>query len=724
MARTVVIDLRDFAGQAAGEHPSGRDKVMVWAPEFRASTQGGWTTGPLPRTFYFNGAPVRIPDVEPGQIVIQFHVRQLQGQDTFTVNVPAGSGEVRLAELMADAFEYDPPIISEAQRTLMSAREALNKATAAQEQVEKLTITTKADLRKSVGAAQGDIDKAVESGKESINRAVQTATTSWGKQLETMQGSISSLLKSTQTTTEQILKDHKAQVAKSQKIQQDMENVLDTISWSGDKLSVNGKQSPSLTGPRGPQGVKGATGDTGPQGEVGPQGKVGPVGPTGPKGDQGDRGERGPTGTVAPGEVVPLPKEVINLADKINTEDGEGKAILVVQGGTCYLSLEYQPNTIGIVYPIKKDAIPGEYRASMWVYNTASSTDDLDVCLVTVKGDSIRLEGVSNAGSLYRTSICWNHSKDVSAMSGPMGPRGPKGDTGASTWADVTGKPSTFPPSKHTHKMADISDMPNVDTGATGGAIVKRWGSGHITVPEVPDNDTVAASKKYVDTTAFPREVTSIKGAVDLDNFKETGVYHQSLDRDARSSTNHPSSRAGLLEVFNPEAGMTYQRYTDYGVRNNVWTRGLYSGNWSQWQKISQDGHKHTVADISDLPLIRQAVTDGTIVQRWSNGSIDVPDNPTSAQSATSKSYVDSVGNTKADKNHKHTMADISDLPEIANGSTSNSLVQRDTNGIFYAEAPKYKGHVANKGYVDSRIQVVSSLPSSPESDVLYVITE
>lgn len=262
MARTVVIDLRDFAGQAAGEHTSGRDKVMVWAPEFRASTAGSWTTGPLPRTFYFNGGPVRIPDVEPGQIVIQFHVRQLQGQDTFTVNVPAGSGDVRLSELMADVFEYDPPIISEAQRTLMSAREALNKATKLRDEAEGLRNSAKTDVGKSVDGAKQDLDKAVESAKGDLNKAVETATTSWGNQLETMQRSIGSLLNSTRTTTEQILKDHKAQVAKSQKIQQDMENVLDTISWSGDKLSVNGKQSPSLTGPRGPQGKQG------PQGEV------------------------------------------------------------------------------------------------------------------------------------------------------------------------------------------------------------------------------------------------------------------------------------------------------------------------------------------------------------------------------------------------------------------------------------------------------------------------
>ena len=597
MARTVVIDLRDFAGQAAGEHPSGRDKVMVWAPEFRASTQGGWTTGPLPRTFYFNGAPVRIPDVEPGQIVIQFHVRQLQGQDTFTVNVPAGSGEVRLSELMADAFEYDPPIISEAQRTLMSAREALNKATKLRDEAEGLRGSAKTDVDKSVDGAKQDLDKAVESAQSNLNKAVETATNSWSSQLTVMQGTVESLLKSTRTSADQILKDHKAQVAKSQQIQKDMENVLDTISWSGDKLSVNGKQSPSLTGPRGPQGVKGATGDTGPQGETGPQGKVGP------RGVQGDVGPAGPEG--------------------------------------------------------------------------------------------------------------------------PKGATGPKGDAGASAWADVTGKPSKFPPEDHKHKMADISDLPEVgfsegqiakyagggtlivnDNGSINTATSRKYvddlaktkadkghkhtsadisdsveayvlkadgnnanrlirsdSRGRLTVQDAnySDTDSAVVNKKYVDTTAFPREIASLGSKEDLDNYKTTGVYHQALNVNAKNGTNYPVGIAGLLEVFNPDSAMVYQRYTVYGGDIEVWVRGYYRNKWYGWQKVENAGHKHKMADISDLPEIG-----------FSEG-------------------------------------------KLAKYAAGGSLVVEDAGSHNTA---------ASRGYVDSRIQLVSSLPSSPASDVLYVITE
>lgn len=55
-------------------------------------------------------------------------------------------------------------------------------------------------------------------------------------------------------------------------------SVASTTRWSGDRLVVNGKTSPSLTGPQGPRG---AVGPQGPQGNVGPRGATGPQGPPG-----------------------------------------------------------------------------------------------------------------------------------------------------------------------------------------------------------------------------------------------------------------------------------------------------------------------------------------------------------------------------------------------------------------------------------------------------------
>ena len=45
-------------------------------------------------------------------------------------------------------------------------------------------------------------------------------------------------------------------------------NIASSTSWNGDKLTVNGKTSPSLTGPKGATGPIGNTGPQGPPGEV------------------------------------------------------------------------------------------------------------------------------------------------------------------------------------------------------------------------------------------------------------------------------------------------------------------------------------------------------------------------------------------------------------------------------------------------------------------------
>lgn len=75
-----------------------------------------------------------------------------------------------------------------------------------------------------------------------------------------------------------------------------VKDAADSASWSGDRLTVLGKTSPSLTGPRGERGGTGPKGDTGPQGDPGPKGEPGDTGPRGPKGDTGDRGPKGDTG--------------------------------------------------------------------------------------------------------------------------------------------------------------------------------------------------------------------------------------------------------------------------------------------------------------------------------------------------------------------------------------------------------------------------------------------
>lgn len=277
------------------------------------------------------------------------------------------------------------------------------------------------------------------------------------------------------------------------------------------------------------------------------------------------------------------------------------------------------------------------------------------------KKDADRAAGVADSTSWKGDQLTVN-GKTSPHLTGPRGDRGPAGESGK--WTDLTGVPSKFPPEAHKHQVADITDLPAIHWGVNGGALVQRYSTGQIAVPTTPDGDAVAASKKYVDTTAFPRAITSLGSKEDLDNFKSTGVYHQALTVNAKNGTNYPVGIAGLLEVFNPDASMVYQRYTVYGGSIEVWVRGYYQNKWYSWQKVENSGHTHKVAEISDLPKIDKNVSGDALVQRYGNGAVLVPDPPPTSTSATSKSYV------------------------------------------------------------DARIQLVSSLPSKPDSDVLYVIAE
>lgn len=87
---------------------------------------------------------------------------------------------------------------------------------------------------------------------------------------------------------------------------------------------------------------------------------------------------------------------------------------------------------------------------------------------------------------------------------------------------------------------------------------------------------------------------------VNLDTVTKTGVYHQATSANASTALNYPVGVAGLLEVHNPDAGMTYQRYTVYKSGGVYW-RGLYQNSWGEWKRVSDSSHTHTVAQITGL---------------------------------------------------------------------------------------------------------------------------
>ena len=291
----IKIDLKDVGGEPTGKHAKGYDSVTVWAPTFRPASVGDYTIAPSPRKHYFNNSgQLTLENIAEGPLVMQFDVRQMDGQDTFNVNVPGGSGSVSLRELLADQYEYTPVVISEARRILSESRLLLD------------------NVKSTRTGMSGDISKALERLKQSTDANIAAAK----EDLDALIKQAEDSAEAAKTSYEQATK-----IAKS-------------ATWKGDRLTVAGATSPPLTGPKGDKGEPGKDGLPGPKGDKGepgkqgdpgtpgapgapgPAGKAGTPGAPGKQGDPGKPGEQGPQGPPGPAGIV------------VSTQEPEDKTVV------------------------------------------------------------------------------------------------------------------------------------------------------------------------------------------------------------------------------------------------------------------------------------------------------------------------------------------------------------------------------------------------------------
>lgn len=91
---------------------------------------------------------------------------------------------------------------------------------------------------------------------------------------------------------------------------------------------------------------------------------------------------------------------------------------------------------------------------------------------------------------------------------------------------------------------------------------------------------------------------------------------------------------------------------------------------------------------------------------------------------ATNKDYVDKADNNlrleKADKDHTHQLRDIQGLPPVASTfltpGQSSLMIRSDTGNADIGD-PVTAAHIANKGYVDTKIKEVNRRIDVPEND-------
>lgn len=109
---------------------------------------------------------------------------------------------------------------------------------------------------------------------------------------------------------------------------------------------------------------------------------------------------------------------------------------------------------------------------------------------------------------------------------GPVGDKGATGDpgpAGATAWADVTGKPATFPPESHTHAQSDIDGLDTSLAGKANDSVALTDAAGTPTLPATAAASV--ASRLQVLRNNIKQVFADLAGkAADSDVVKLTGA--------------------------------------------------------------------------------------------------------------------------------------------------------------------------------------------------------
>ncbi|EGT5595013.1 hypothetical protein B7O34_10750 [Corynebacterium striatum] len=273
MAVTLTIDIGDFGAES---HPD--DYVILYAPAFRESAErSGGLVSTAPRRVYLTGGKAAV-EVEPGPLAVEFCVRNIKDSSTREFVVPAGGGS--LGSLLAASLDYEPVVVTRLQELIDSAGDAAERLSgAALSSAEKADSSAKAARRfedaaskyaaaakVSQDAAKGSEDVAAQSAsaadvsakaaKASEDAAAGSASSA--KRLESNAAAFKDAADSSASDAATSAGNAKKSEDAAKAAQARSEEIASSTSWDGDKLTVNGKTSPSLTGPPGPKGETGS----------------------------------------------------------------------------------------------------------------------------------------------------------------------------------------------------------------------------------------------------------------------------------------------------------------------------------------------------------------------------------------------------------------------------------------------------------------------------------
>lgn len=454
-------------------------EVWLHAREVRTHDRGVVTTGN-------DRFPVQDGQVEftclPGPAVLAL-ISQGRAVDTIPIVVGESDQQslrnvVRAAQVVDDSTQREIERLSaemmealdsargEAKAAQGHAKTAEGHANAAQEQAQQASSlasaasTSAEEAKGHATTAEGHASRAQQSAEESGRAADRAegargeARTAWdgAKEARDAAEGHASTAEGHASKAASSAGDAEGAAGRADTSAQQVREIAESTHWDGDQVTINGKQSPHLTGP------------------------------------QGQRGLQGPPGTVEGIDFEQYAK-VEQLSD-------------VVREGT-------EANLSGIFLDNGAEDATGIVFQNRGAESYLRFSADNHLTLTNIDGDAERV---------VSTPDQWDFNTHVDMRNNQLrGLPSPSGDNHAATKAYVDGKvdgvtvdTSGLAPKQHTHKVADITDLPEISGADKPLTLVRRLGDGHILVPDTGRaSPSAAASKSYVDS-----QVSSVRDRV------------------------------------------------------------------------------------------------------------------------------------------------------------------------------------------------------------------
>ena len=157
-------------------------------------------------------------------------------------------------------------------------------------------------------------------------------------------------------------------------------------------------------------------------------------------------------------------------------------------------------------------------------------------------------------------------------------------DAGASSWNDLTDKPTEFPPESHNHVVADITDFDPLDYQPVGDYATTTYVDDSIAAIDIPEVDlTGYATETYVDD--------AVSGIVFPDGYDDTGIKADLATETQARADGDAALQASIDGIVIPEQILTRIEGTNNAefFGDQLWVTNFNANDVFVGAKIASD---------------------------------------------------------------------------------------------------------------------------------------